>query len=294
MRISWVVAALFLLGSVLILASGLITLRLARRSGWQPVSAAECRQGWLQAGLTCLSGMVLAAAGYFPFITYAPPAIDFFPSRFNAYALVGASLFVVGLLDLAAWWTARYQRQVPVLLTLWMLPFLVIGASSELLIQRQTQLLWQEYRQMWQGVFNAAPGIKEDTAVVLVITHTPCKPDQFGERPYLFSNMANWELSDAFNAFYGTQKISADFVYQGCNLPYQVRFRGEGYNNPPSYDGVYPYSRALIFSYNRQTRQVSLVKNLKDITGFDDPNYRPDLLLTPGPGPNQMRYLVQP
>jgi hypothetical protein len=106
--------------------------------------------------------------------------------------------------------------------------------------------------------------------------------------------LAKGELTDAFNAFYGMQHLSADFVYQGCDLPYQVRFRGEGYNNPPSYDGVIPYSNAIIFSYNRQSRQVSLVKNLSDITGFDSVDYRPDARLISAPGPNQMRYLVEP
>jgi hypothetical protein len=238
--------------------------------------------------------LVLCAAGYFPFITYAPPGLDFFSSRFNAYALVGAALLLVGLVDLLTLTLLRQTRQAAVMFSLFILPFIILGAGSELTIQRQTQILWQEYRQMWQGIFQAVSGLQDQTSVVLVITHTPCKPDGYSERPFLYSNMANWELSDAFNAFYSTKQISADFVYQGCDLPYQVRFRGEGYNNPPSYDGVYPYKNAVILTYDRQSRQVNLVKNIKDVIGFDVPEYQPQKLITSAPGLKTMRYLVQP
>ena len=185
-----------------------ISLLLARRRAWAAVASEERRQSRVRAFFTILAGLFLTASGYFPFITYAPPGIDFFSSRFNGYALVGASLLVVGLADLLTWSLVRRPRQAAFLFSLLIMPFILLGAGSEMAVQRQTQALWLEYRQMWQGIFTAAPGIQDNSTVVLVISHTPCKPTAYGERPFFYSNMANWELNDAFNAFYGTRKIS--------------------------------------------------------------------------------------
>jgi hypothetical protein len=294
LRISWLILA-----SILLLAAwGALgwgtTLLLNRRQDWAAVSSDERRQSLLRALLTGLAGLFLAAAGYFPFITYAPPGIEFFSSRFNAYALVGAALLIVGLLDLLTWTLTHRKSQTIILFSLLVFPFIFLGAGSELVVQRQSLLLWQEYRQMWQGIFTVAPGIKEGSSVVLVITHTPCKPAAYGERPFFYSNMANWELNDAFNAFYGTQQISADFVYQGCDLPYQVRFRGEGYNNPPSYDGINPYKQVLVLAYDRTSHQVQVVKDLTALARSNPVEYQPQSRITLAPLSGNLRYLLQP
>jgi len=294
LHISWLILGSFLLIVAWAALSWGITRLLARQRRWSLLPADQRRQSLRLTILTSLAGLILSAAGYFPFITYSPPGIEFFASRFNAYALVGAALLLVGLVDLLARLLAARSGEAAVLFSLVILPLIFLGAGSELAVQRQTQLLWQEYRQMWQGVFAAAPGIQENSAVVIVVTHTPCKPAAYGERPFFYSNMANWELSDAVNAFYGTRQISADYVYQGCDLPYQVRFKGEGYNNPPSYDGTYPYKDVIVLTYDRQSHQVSLVKNLGEVTGFDNPQYQPQNKITSAPQPGNMRYLVQP
>lgn len=267
---------------------------LARRHGWLAVTADERHKAIWQPLFTCAAGWVLCVAGYFPAITFEPPGLEFFYSRLNAYALVGASLLLVGLADLLTWAVVRYTRQAAFIFSLFILPFIVIGAGSELVMQHQAQLLWQEYRQMWQGIFRAAPGIQDDTSVVLVISHTPCHPDNYGERPYFIHAVANREFNKAFNAFYGTKKIIADFIYQGCDLPYQAVFNNTGYYNSPSSRGFLSDKRVVVLIYDRQTHQVNLVKNLVDITGFDVPEYHPHKWLTSRPGPNQMRYLVEP
>ena len=293
-QIRWLVSIALILMAIWFLLGWRWSVYQARRHSWLPVSEDERRYAIRQSLFTCAAGLVLSIAGYFPFIAYAPPGLDFFSSRFNIYAVVGASLLLVGLVDLLAWAVVRNTRQAAMLFSLFILPFIIVGTGSELAIQRQTQLLWQEYRQMWQGIFRAAPGLQDNAAVVLVVAHTSCNPVEYGERQYFFSAIANLELTNALNAFYGTQHISADFVYQGCDLPNQVRFKRAGFNNPPSYDGLQPYKQAVILIYDRQTRQVRLADTLKDVTGFDAPEYQPLQWITSGPGPNQMRYLVEP
>lgn len=294
LRLRWlVIGAVSLIFAWTALSWGAVAL-LARRRGRSLLSGGAHTHSLRPALLMIVTGLILIAAGYFPFIVYSSTGTSFFNSRFNAYALAGASLMIVGVLDFAAQILARRRGQTAVLFSLLILPFILLGAGSELAIQRQTQLLWQEHRQMWQGIFRAAPGIQEHSSVVIIITHTPCKPSAYGERPFIFSNMANWELTDTFNAFYGTRDLGADFVYQGCDLPYQVRFREEGYNNPPSYDGVIPYDNAIIFTYDRQSQQVDLVENLDALAGENPPEYQPQLHITAAPLPGNMRYLVLP
>ncbi len=294
LRLRWLILGSSILFIIWAALSWGVVRFLAHRRSWTLLSAGERTQPIRPALFTILTGLILAAAGYFPFIVYCPSGTDFFTSRFNVYALVGASLLIVGLLDLLIQGLTRRSGQAAFLFLLLILPFILVGAGSELAVQRKTQLLWQEYRQMWQGIFAAAPGIKEHSSVVIIINHTPCKPTAYGERPFIYTNMANWELTDAINAFYGTQDLSADFVYQGCDLPYQVRFREEGYNNPPSYDGVIPYDNAIVFHYDRQSKQVQLVENLDAFAGLNPPEYRPQLRSTTAPLPGNMRYLVSP
>ncbi len=294
LRLRWLLLGSSILFIIWAALSWGVVLFLTRRRDRMLHSAGEHPQTLRPALLTILAGLILAAAGYFPFIVYCPSGTDFFTSRFNVYALVGASLLIVGILDLFAQALTRRRGQTAVLFTLLILPFILLGAGSELAIQRQTKLLWQEHRQMWQGIFAAAPGIKEHSSVVIIINNTPCKPSAYGERPFIYSNMANWELSDAIKALYGAQYLGADFVYQGCDLPYQVRFREEGYNNPPSYDGVIPYNRAIVFRYDRQSKKVELIKDLDAFAGENPPEYQPQLRITTAPLPGNMRYLVSP
>lgn len=292
-RLSWIVgscAVLVFFGTYL---SQKLSGRLSNNKDSDTINMTEKRNELNISFLCIVCGLILIAGGYFPFITYSKPDVEFFSSRFNAYALVGASLSIVGILDLISRLFSQSKQQTKVYFQLLIFPLILFGSACEMNIQYQTQKLWLEYRQMWTGIFQVAPGIKDGSSVVLLIENTPCKPEEYGEKPLFYANMANWELNNTFNIFYGTHRIQADYVYKGCDLPYQVRFRGEGFQNPPSYEGIIPYSDSIILKVDRLNKVVSIVEDLYESTGFENEEYQPNRLILSTPEGDTMRYILQ-
>jgi hypothetical protein len=238
------------------------------------------------------AGGFLWLAGYFPFIGYGiPKYIDWFSSRAHNTAIPGMAIILIAVFEFSASIIRGSQKQRQIIATSLAIPFLVIGVLAQISIQRESKILWDDYRAMWTGIFNEVPDIVDGTHVVLVITPEPGKP-RYGEREFITSASFNTEVSRALSMFYANNSLEGEFMYKNFELADTPTLHDDGIRNPPSYSGAIPYSEILFIEFDRVSKNVHEVEDLMSDLGIPDTNYDAGKHILPiPPSEPTMRYI---
>lgn len=240
-----------------------------------------------------VTGIIVWLAGYIPWIVYGIPSdMNWFASRAHNTAIPGAILSLVAVIYFLSSITRASLARKQVVMAVLALPFLLIGALTHATLQRENQILWNEYRDMWKGIFKEVPGIRDGAHVVLVITPNPERP-RFGEREFLTSASFNVEISRALAIFYGKETLEGEFMYRSMELPDTPTLHEHGIRNPPTYSGLIPYGEILFIEYDRLSRRVKVITNLMEEFGIFDTTYNAEKFLEKQPPekPN-LRYIL--
>jgi len=215
-------------------------------------------------------------AGYFPWVAYGiPSSTHWFSSRVHNTAIPGSVIAIIIVFEIIGSLVRVSPIRKQILSTLLILPFLIIGSMSQIAIQRESKILWNDYRAMWKGIFESIPNIKNNPHIVLVIT-----PDlgnlRYGEREYFTSASYNAEISKAFGMFYANDVLEGEFMYKNLELTDTPSLHENGIKNPPSYSGEIPYSDILFIEFNRDTKKVTVVRDLENEFGIKNSTYNAD------------------
>ncbi|MBN1181790.1 MAG: hypothetical protein JXB49_05835 [Bacteroidales bacterium] len=240
----------------------------------------------------CAIGFVFWLAGYFPWIAYGIPSyMNWFSSRAHNFAIPGAVLVLIGIIDFLGEMINVNNNRKQIISTFLSLPFLVIGAMSQVAIQKETKILWNDYKTMWNGIFEVVPNIKENPHVVLVIS--PYNPDlRFGERDFFTSASYNSEVSLALAMFYANDKLEGEFMYKNLEVRNTPILNENGIKNPPTYSGAIPYSDILFIEYDRINQKVDVVRDIEKEFGIIDPSYNADKYIDSNlPSGKTLRYI---
>jgi hypothetical protein len=224
----------------------------------------------------CGIGFLFWLAGYFPWIAYGIPSyMNWFSSRAHNFAVPGAVIVFIGIIDFLGSIVLVSNNRKQLIFAFLTLPFLVIGAMSQIAIQKETKILWNDYKVMWNGIFEVVPNLNDNTHVVLVIS--PYNPNlRYGEREFITSASFNTEVSLSLVMFYANDKLEGEFMYKNFEVTDTPTLHENGIKNPPTYSGTYPYSEILFIEYDRETHKVSVVRDIEKEFGIIDPTYNAD------------------
>ena len=223
--------------------------------------------------LICFTGFLFWLAGYFPWIAYGIPSyMNWFSSRAHNFAIPGAIFIIVGIIDFLAASVKVNDHRKQMISAFLALPFLVIGVMSQMAIQKETKVLWNDYKTMWNGIFEVIPNLQNNPHVVLVIS--PYKPDlRYGEREFFTSASFNSEVSLALSMFYANDKLEGEFMYKNLEIKNTPIMNDKGIKNSPTYSGTIPYSEVLFIEYDRETQKVKIIRDIEEEFGIIDPSY---------------------
>jgi len=215
-------------------------------------------------------------AGYFPWVAYGiPSSTHWFSSRVHNTAIPGSVIAIIIIFEIIGSLVRVSPIRKQILSALLILPFLIIGTMSQIAIQRESKILWNDYRAMWKGIFESIPDFRNNPHIVLVIT-----PDlgnlRYGEREYFTSASYNAEISKAFGMFYANDVLEGEFMYKNLELTDTPSLHENGIKNPPSYSGEIPYSDILFIEFNRDTKKVTVVRDLENEFGIKNSTYNAD------------------
>jgi hypothetical protein len=229
-----------------------------------------------RAGLLIAIGCVFWLAGYFPWIAYGVPSyMHWFSSRAHNFSIIGAILVLIAVIDFLGSIVRVGKTQKLVISVMLTVPFLVIGSLSQMAIQRETKILWDDYKAMWNGIFAAIPNIKDNSHVVLVISPY-YKNIRYGERDFLTNASFNSEISLSLEMFYPGQKLEGEFMYKDVEVTDTPILTNSGIKNSPTYSGTIPYADIVFIKFDRETSKVSIIRDLKDEFGIDNSTYNAD------------------
>jgi hypothetical protein len=145
---------------------------------------------------------------------------------------------------------------------------------------------------MWNGVFHAVPDFKGNPHVVFVISPFEKRP-RFGEREFFTNASYNAEISRALAIFYANDSLEGEFMYKNAEINDTPTFCKDGIMNPPTYSGVIPFSQIVFIDYDRSTKKVHIVKDLKKEFGIDNSNYDAEKFINPKPMTrDSLRYIL--
>jgi hypothetical protein len=222
------------------------------------------------------AGVLVWLAGYIPWVVYGIPSIiDWFSSRAHNTAIPGAIFALITIIYFLASLVQTNSQRKQIVMAVLVLPLLIVGVMSQITIQRENKILWNDYRMMWNGIFKEVPGITDQTHVVLVISPNPKIP-RYGEREFFTSASFNGEITIALRVFYANDTLEGEFMYKNMELPDTPMLVERGIRNPPTYSGTIPYSDILFIEFNRDNKTVSVIQDLKRDFGIFDPFYMPE------------------
>jgi hypothetical protein len=229
-----------------------------------------------RAGFIFGIGCLFWLAGYFPWIAYGVPSyMHWFSSRAHNFSIPGAIIVLMAVIDFLGSMVRVSKNRKLVISAVLALPFLVIGSMSQLAIQRETKILWNDYRAMWNGIFEEVPNLKDNTHVVLVISPYVDRL-RYGERDFMTGASFNSEVSLSLAMFYANDKLEGEFMYKGVELTDTPILNETGIKNPPTYSGTIPYADIIFINFDRTTGEVTVIRDLEKEFGIIDPTYDAD------------------
>jgi hypothetical protein len=256
--------------------------------GFEKMNMKQMKRSLMIFGFGCFFWL----AGYFPWVAYGiPSSTHWFSSRVHNTAIPGSVIAIIIVFEIIGSLVRVSPIRKQILSTLLILPFLIIGSMSQIAIQRESKILWNDYRAMWKGIFESIPNIKNNPHIVLVIT-----PDlgnlRYGEREYFTSASYNAEISKALGMFYANDYLEGEFMYKSFELTDTPTLHENGIKNPPTYSGVIPYSDILFIEFDRDTKNVNVVRDLEKYFGIKNSLYNADKFIDDKPMARySLRYL---
>ena len=234
-------------------------------------------------------GVAYWAAGYIPVIFLYSPVLQGNASRVNTYAVEGASIVLVAVVAVLATLIAKSNFQIPYISLAILFPIIVAGGVFiQLQLNRENQIAWQTQKDIWNGVFDAIPNIKDGNKIVIIIPgYQHLQP--LASLPFT----AAWELDDGAKVLYNNPNIGGYYYYKDIQ-PTELLFTKNGFR-PISTGKIVSYKRLIFVSYDLESRNVELVESLEETLSlpFEANNYNPFENIEPAkPSTNDFRWLV--
>lgn len=246
------------------------------------LSRAEMQKESLQLLKPFSIGIVMFVAGFFPYILIVKPALDWFSSRANMFAIFGAALAASAGIALIGMWITRNRLQMRLIVLSAMVPFILMGITQQIWNQNEARLAWAEQKHFWRALFQAVPNLKDGTTLVVAMPYdNPKQP--YGRLPYI----AEWELTAGLKVLYNNPTLKA--------IPYTPNHSegiGYGHLEPEgvfSYTtGVTPYDQVVLVYYIQGSYEVKIVEqlNAEFPLDFAVEGYAPEKHLLPNPPPS--------
>ncbi len=257
----------FTLMSLVALSVGLFAL--SGFAGARKVRRAEpplAREQWQsqvkKAGALFVLGLALAVAGFMPIVSLYLPSLSAAGSRFNLFALPGASLAIAAFLRAVALLVGRRENHADIIMVCSALPLLVLGVGAQLAVRHDATIAWQHQKQIWAGLADAALNFSDDSAVYFVL------PDsQDAVRlltPWRRTPLsAPWEISSALQVLYGNPTLRGDRLLFGeRRSPGNPKLLPDGIIEYWTRDKV-PYDRAVFVAYDGHTQTLRVIEDLQ-------------------------------
>ena len=228
---------------------------------------------------------VFTAAAYLPFVFIYTPSLDFFTSRVNIFAMLGASVMVAVLIWSLASIAKKPQIQW-INSTILLLFFLAAGSLFQFEVQVESHRAWCDQADIWAQLKSMAPAFTNDTFIGIVM-----KQSHYGDS--LISRdilITPWEVDSAVRLLYNNQALNGSVIY--LNRPDLANLSKDGITVswPARFE---PISSAAFFLYDENLHQLRLVKSLKELNIDGSNNYAPLGHILPGTiDNNQYRSLI--
>jgi len=246
---------------------------LGRKGSFEDVLSRDDRLREIHlAALLFLVGGLFVIAGYLPIVTVYMPNLVQHDSRANLFALPGASLCFVALFYMTSILLTRHRKQVRELLIVSVIPLLIIGAVTQVWIQHDAQVAWEDQKAIWARLFELVPDAVDGTQMLLVLPgYQECTGLVNWNRTPV---SAQWEVRSAIRVLYGNATLSGDVFFP--DLCSRVELRQDGVVSLWTQD-VTPYAEIVVLVYDGGTRQLRLAENLQDDLGlkWPTPDYDP-------------------
>jgi hypothetical protein len=238
---------------------------------------------------TALLGAFFWAAGYVPGLAIFNPTWSGVASRGNSFPIAGASLLLVSLAAYAVMLVARSLAQARAMTLAAVVPFILMGALAQVWMHTENAAAWNDQKQLWNGMFNILPGLKDGTIVMVVI------PGYDHLRPLQRLPLtAQWEASCGTAILYHNPTVSARFYYPDVPLSQPVLLSSgvKDWDN----DAIIPYVNTVFVSFDPVARSVKVIERIEDVIPlpFNVIGYAPqDRIIPQPPGVTVYRWLVK-
>ncbi len=246
-----------------------------------------------QYGWAALIGLAVIGAGYVPVISAYEPNLTGIGSRFNLVAIIGGALFLCSLLMLAAQALASCRQQVRVFFVAACLPLLLLGASIQAAVKLEDARTWQEQKQIWQALFEAAPDLKANAQVLLVL---PGFEDRFAFETWRRPPFVGWwDVASGVRLLYNKPSLTADVLYLDVESGLEPALTAQGVFNAKR-SLLTPYRKVVAFAYDPAAQTMKQIVTLPAewAPGVSTPVYLCDDCVLAGAKPDApLRRLLQ-
>jgi hypothetical protein len=256
-------AILLLAGSTLLLLA-ISYLIIRRKDHENPINNFLATQKWEPIRFytfSSLFGLVLLGSGYIPVISIYQPNLSGLGSRVNFFASVGSVIFLTSILMIGAHILAKNQSQIKPLFLISAIPFILIGIGTQVSVQRETKIAWQEQQDIWGELFNLAPNFKDGTTVLFIL---PGYQDRVGYQNWKRTPLsASWEVTGALQLLYNNPTLSGDVIFPDFEGDNEPVLTPEGIVDHAT-GAITSYTQSVAFLYDRNTDSLS---QINDLTG---------------------------
>lgn len=212
-----------------------------------------------------LVGGLFWAAGFVPVISFSGTTSSGVTTRYNLFAIAGASLSLVAGLSCLFTLAAKSIDRVRVMIMAAIIPFLILGLFFQSWSQNERFKAWGEQKQFWSLIFETIPGLKDNSEVIIVIPgYTQTQLRQFQLLPF----PGDFEARSALKVLYNNPTLEARYYY--LDRPH------EGVN---ILDSNLEWSKILFVYYDPTKPSLEILKRPEDtlslsfqITGYDPGN----------------------
>lgn len=202
-------------------------------------------------------GVFFWLAGYVPIISVLDPTVIDIESRVNLFSIAGAALLLVAGLACFALLIAKSLRQVRWMTLAALIPLVLVSITIQVCAKNEKQAAWDEQKQIWNGVFETLPNLKDGTTVLIIIPGYE-KLGPLQHRPFV----SWWEVNSALEVLYNNPTLNARFYYRDIRYP-KWWFNPDGALEIGVEKSI-PYSKLILVYADPQTGSFHLVKHIED------------------------------
>ncbi len=207
----------------------------------------------------------VAVCGYLPIIANYLPAMDFYTSRVNLFAIPGASVSCAAFIMLLGSPIKKVSRQWTAMALL-LVFFIASGSIFQIQVQNESRRVWCEQASIWTQLKQLAPGLKDNTFVGIVFDQSI-----YGQNMIIRDAIINpWEVDSGVRLAYDNPTLTGGVIF--LNRPDISSYTGDGIKVswPPRTE---PFFKAVLFHFDEKTGQLQV---MNDLDTFDKiPDYLP-------------------